>query len=117
MVQTDGNAGIALFPLHSQHHCIGQTAEAALRQTMQCFALAVLTVSVPIHALAQDAADYPNRPIRVIVPVGAGAGIDSAARITAAAAEKYIGQKFIIENKPGGSQRIGSSFVAKSAPD
>ena len=51
--------------------------------------------------------DYPNRPIRVIVPVGAGAGIDTAARVTAAAAEPHLGGKFVIENKPGASQRIG----------
>lgn len=79
-------------------------------------ALALLTI-VGLPAVAQDANDYPNRPIRVIVPVGAGAGIDTAARITAAAAEKYIGQKFIIENKPGASQRLGASLVARSAPD
>jgi tripartite-type tricarboxylate transporter receptor subunit TctC len=78
-------------------------------------ALSSLTICLP--AVAQDANDYPNRPIRVIVPVGAGAGIDNAARITAAAAEKYIGQKFIIENKPGASQRLGASLVARSAPD
>lgn len=67
-------------------------------------------------ANAQDAA-YPNRPIRVIVPVGAGAGIDTAARLTAAAAEPILGGKFVIENRPGGSQRIGSSLVAKAPPD
>jgi tripartite-type tricarboxylate transporter receptor subunit TctC len=66
-------------------------------------------------ARAQD--DYPNRPIRVILPNGPGAGVDTAARVTAAAAERFLGQKFIIENKPGGSMRIGTSQVAKAAPD
>jgi hypothetical protein len=64
-------------------------------------------------AQAQDARDYPNRPIRIIVPVAAGAGIDTAARVTAAAAEPHLGGKFVIENKPGASQRLGSSMVAK----
>jgi tripartite-type tricarboxylate transporter receptor subunit TctC len=68
-------------------------------------------------AQAQDAGDYPNRPIHIIVPVAAGAGIDTAARVTAAAAEPHLGGKFVIENKPGASQRLGSSMVAKSAPD
>src|SRR3954467_6290805 len=68
-------------------------------------------------AQAQDALDYPNRPIRIIVPVAAGAGIDTAARVTATAAESHLGGKFVIENKPGASQRLGSSMVAKSAPD
>ena len=69
------------------------------------------------QAHAQSADDYPNRPIRVIVPVGAGAGVDTAARITAAAAEPRLGGKFIIENKPGASMRLGTSMAAKSAPD
>ena len=68
-------------------------------------------------AHAQDASDYPNRPIRVIVPVGAGAGIDTAARVTAAAAEPLLGQRFVIENKPGAGTRIGAAQVAKAAPD
>ncbi len=77
--------------------------------------LALCFGAAPTHA--QDATAYPNRPIRVIVPVGAGAGIDTAARVTAAAAEPHLGGKFVIENKPGGSQRLGASMVAKSPPD
>ena len=68
-------------------------------------------------AQAQDAGDYPNRPIRVIVPVGAGAGMDNAARVTAAAVEKHIGQTLVIENKPGAGGRIGAATVAKAPPD
>jgi tripartite-type tricarboxylate transporter receptor subunit TctC len=78
-------------------------------------ALALLTVCLPSGA--QDSADYPNRPIRVIVPVGAGAGVDTAARITAEAAEKHLNQRFIIENKPGAGSRIGTAMAAKAAPD
>ena len=69
------------------------------------------------HAQAQDAGDYPNRPIRVIVPVGAGAGMDNAGRITAEAVEKHLGQRIVIENKPGAGSRIGAAMVAKAAPD
>src|ERR1043166_4195377 len=68
-------------------------------------------------AQAQDAGNYPNRPIRIVVPVAAGAGIDTAARVTATAAERHLGGKFIIENKPGASQRLDSSMVAKAPPD
>lgn len=84
-----------------------------MARILMCAALALLASL----AQAQDAGDYPNRPIRVIVPVGAGAGIDTAARVTAAAAEPHLGGKFVIENKPGASQRLGASLVAKSAPD
>ena len=82
-------------------------------KTLPCLLLALFSWTSTGHA--QDA--FPNRPIRVIVPVGAGAGIDTAARVTAAAAEPHLGGKFVIENKPGGSQRIGASLVAKSPPD
>jgi tripartite-type tricarboxylate transporter receptor subunit TctC len=68
-------------------------------------------------AQAQDAGDYPNRPIRVIVPVGAGAGMDNAGRITAEAVEKHLGQRIVIENKPGAGGRIGAAMVAKATPD
>ena len=86
---------------------LGQTSSILLAATLTLFA----------QAHAQDAKDFPNRPIRVIVPVGAGAGIDTAARVTTAAAEPHLGGKFVIENKPGASQRVGSSLVAKSSPD
>src|SRR3954471_22322003 len=79
--------------------------------------IGVVFALLATQANAQDASGYPNRPIRVIVPVAAGAGIDTAARVTAAAVEPHLGGKFVIENKPGGSQRLGSSMVAKSAPD
>ena len=82
----------------------------------EILACAVLTLAAN-HAAAQDAGDYPNRPIRVVVPVGAGAGMDNAARITAAAVEKHIGQALVIENKPGAGSRIGAAMVAKAAPD
>jgi tripartite-type tricarboxylate transporter receptor subunit TctC len=95
-----------------QHHG-PQLGEIAMRlaTTLLCAALALPAG----RASAQD--DYPNRPIRVIVPVGAGAGIDTAARVVTAAVEPHLGGKFVIENKPGASQRLGSSIVAKAPAD
>lgn len=80
---------------------------------LPCIALLCLASA----AWSEDASDFPNRPIRVIVPVGAGAGVDIAARLTAAAAEPHLGGKFIIENKPGASMRVGTSQAAKATPD
>jgi tripartite-type tricarboxylate transporter receptor subunit TctC len=85
----------------------------------------LVTKMLPLAALlclagaaqAEDAGSFPNRPIRVIVPVGPGAGVDISCRLTAAAAEPQLGQKFIIENKPGASMRLGSSLAAKASPD
>jgi tripartite-type tricarboxylate transporter receptor subunit TctC len=86
---------------------------------MKHIAMAVLTFGfgLPSLALSQDIADYPSRPIRVIVPFGSGAGVDTAARITAAAAEKHLHQKLVIENKPGAGARLGAAQVANAAPD
>jgi tripartite-type tricarboxylate transporter receptor subunit TctC len=53
----------------------------------------------------------------VIVPVGPGAGLDNAARITAEAVEKHLGQRLVLENRPGAGQRIATALAAKSAPD
>ena len=77
----------------------------------------VLALCLGSPACAEDASAYPTKPVRVIVPVGAGAGIDTAARVTAEAVEKHLGQRIIIENKPGAGLRIGTAQVAKSPPD
>ena len=87
-----------------------------MREVSRPLAL-LLLLCLMVAARAQDAGDFPNRPIRVVVPVGAGAGMDAAARLTAAAAEPHLGGKFIIENRPGAGSRLGASLVAKSAPD
>jgi tripartite-type tricarboxylate transporter receptor subunit TctC len=84
---------------------------------LSCSIVVLLTIGLFTRAQAQDASNYPKRPIRVIVPDGAGTGLDVAGRLTAEAAEKYVGQRFIIENKPGGGQRLGASLVAKSPSD
>jgi tripartite-type tricarboxylate transporter receptor subunit TctC len=66
---------------------------------------------------AQDASNFPTRPIRVIVPVGAGAGVDNAARITAEAVEKHLGQRLVVENRPGAGARLGATAAAKAPAD
>jgi tripartite-type tricarboxylate transporter receptor subunit TctC len=86
----------------------------ALAKTLSCVVLAWLALA---SAHAQVASDYPNRPIRLIVPVGPGAGLDTAARVSAEAVEKHLGQRIVVENKPGAGQRIGAALAAKAAPD
>ena len=66
-------------------------------------------------ALAQDA--FPSRPIRLIVPVAAGGGIDTAFRAIAPAWGSALGQTIVVENRPGGGQILGTDVVAKSKPD
>jgi tripartite-type tricarboxylate transporter receptor subunit TctC len=87
---------------------------AIRRHSLWLFAL-LIAIIAPAHA--EDAASYPSKPIRVIVPVGPGAGLDNAARISAEAVEKHIGQRLVMENKPGAGQRIAAALAAKSPPD
>src|SRR5215467_7839599 len=84
---------------------------------LSCSLLALLLLWPGTPGIAQDASTYPSRPIRVIVPGGAGSGTDISARIVSEALEKHVGQRVVIENKPGAGQRIGASLAAKSPPD
>ncbi len=63
------------------------------------------------------AQDYPNKPVRVIVPWAAGGSTDSISRILAAKLTEYTGQQFIIDNRAGATGTIGHGQVAKSPPD
>jgi tripartite-type tricarboxylate transporter receptor subunit TctC len=60
---------------------------------------------------------YPTRPIRLVVPFGAGGGTDNLARIVEPRVSKALGQSFIIDNRPGGGSVIGMDAVVKSPPD
>src|SRR6187401_2659972 len=75
----------------------------------------VATALLALPAAAQDA--FPTRPIRLIVPVAAGGGIDTAFRALAPAWGEALGEPVVIENKPGGGQILGTDLVAKSKPD
>ena len=63
------------------------------------------------------AAEYPNKPVRLIVPFPAGSGPDANARVLAAGLARPLGQQVIIDNRPGASGIIGTQLAAKSAPD
>ena len=62
-------------------------------------------------------ADYPDKPIRLIVPQAPGSATDTVARILAAELGSQLGQQVIVENKPGAAFTIGLDLVAKAAPD
>jgi tripartite-type tricarboxylate transporter receptor subunit TctC len=67
--------------------------------------------------LAQAQAPWPNKPIRMIVPLAAGSAVDNAARIVAQKMGQNLGQSIVIENQPGAAGLIGAGAVAKAAPD
>jgi len=68
-------------------------------------------------AWAQDPADFPNRPIHIIVCVPAGGGVDTVTRILADGLQKRLGQPVIVENKAGAAGNIGAEAVYSSEPD
>ena len=78
---------------------------------LACFVIA-LTISV---AAAQEA--YPAKPIKLIVPLAAGGGIDFTARATAQKLSDVLGQQVVVENQGGGGGTIGVNAVARAAPD
>jgi tripartite-type tricarboxylate transporter receptor subunit TctC len=76
-------------------------------------------LAVFIFAVAASCAwaEYPDRPIRFVVPFAAGGGADALARAVADGMSKVLGQPVIVDDKPGGDATIGGIYVAKSAPD
>jgi tripartite-type tricarboxylate transporter receptor subunit TctC len=66
---------------------------------------------------AASAADYPDHPIRLIVPQAAGSATDTAARILAAELGRELNQTIIVDDRPGGALTLGLDLVAKSPPD
>ncbi len=68
-------------------------------------------------ALPASAQDYPNKPIRIIIPYAAGGGNDIIVRVISPEISKNLGQPLVVENKPGAQGIIAAESVAKSAPD
>src|SRR4030088_1502928 len=77
------------------------------------FALLLLWASLPTGAWAE----YPDRPIRLIVPQAAGSATDTVARILAAELGRELGAQIVVDDRPGGALTIGLDLVAKSEPD
>ena len=81
--------------------------------------LLLAAISVVIYAVAAPAAraEWPERPIRWIVPFGPGGANDLIARVAAEAVRKGLGQPIVIENRPGAGAVIGTAAAAKSPGD
>jgi len=77
--------------------------------------VAMLSLAAP--AAAQGAGDFPNRPIRIIVPQAAGSGVDLQARALAQKMGELWGHQGVVENRPGANAIIGMEAVARATPD
>jgi tripartite-type tricarboxylate transporter receptor subunit TctC len=79
---------------------------------------AALGLALPASSLAADALkDYPNRPVRLIVPFPPGGSNDILGRFMAAKLTERLGQQVIVDNRPGADGIIGTDLAARSTPD
>ena len=85
--------------------CVGRAAAAALMTTLAC------------AASLSSAQTYPQRPVRIIVNVSPGGGVDSVARIAAQHYHAVWNQPFVVDNRTGAGGSIGVELVARAAPD
>jgi tripartite-type tricarboxylate transporter receptor subunit TctC len=87
------------------------------RTLLALLAGATFIAVAPLQAFGQAASDYPNKPIELVVPFGAGGGTDVLARVTAEAAKKHSSQPITVINRPGASGSIGLTEVVNARPD
>jgi tripartite-type tricarboxylate transporter receptor subunit TctC len=79
--------------------------------------VAALACALALFAAPHAAAQWPNKPVKWIVPYPPGGITDSATRMITQKLEAAIGQPIVIENKPGANSMVGAEIVARSAPD
>jgi len=81
------------------------------------YVAALLVAAGLLTSTAAYADDYPSRPVKIIVPFGAGGPTDVFTRAIAEELHKALHEPFVLENRPGAGTTIGTDLVAKAAPD
>jgi tripartite-type tricarboxylate transporter receptor subunit TctC len=85
---------------------------------MRCRILAAIAMLLSVASFAPAGAEeWPARPVRIIIPLGAGGGGDVFSRLLAEQLQKRFGQPFVVENRPGGGLNIGTRACAEAAAD
>src|SRR5436190_5926765 len=127
-----GGAGTSKMPLaiHHRSYWIGlfrrrprlsEGITMVLRERMATgigFALGgTLFFLLGAAASAQDAGNYPNRPVMMIVPFAPGGASDFVARIIQHGVSDILGQQIVVDNRPGAAGMIGTESAARAAPD
>ena len=72
---------------------------------------------MPPRAVASRLASYPDKPLRMVVPLAPGGGSDIVGRIVASALTEFWGQSVVVDNRPGAGSTVGTAIVAKAPPD
>lgn len=87
-----------------------------MKATMVCRALGILLAAC-VTATFAAAQTYPDKPVKIIVPYGAGGNTDAIARLIGARLSERLGQQFVVDNRGGASGTIAAEAVARAAPD
>ena len=87
------------------------------RPNAVCVRAALAGSILALSAFVASAAEFPSRPIRLIVPQAPGSSSDTVARIVATELTRQLGQQVVVDNRPGGALLIGMELVARSVPD
>jgi tripartite-type tricarboxylate transporter receptor subunit TctC len=90
-------------------------AYSILRCTVKAACMTLAFIVAPLAS--GQANDWPNKPVRFIVPFPPGGTVDPLARLLGTRLTAALGQQFIVDNRPGGSGSIGTGLAAKAAPD
>ncbi|MCA3235922.1 MAG: ABC transporter substrate-binding protein, partial [Cupriavidus sp.] len=77
----------------------------------------VFMAAASVASVAQAQSNYPNKPIRLIIPFAPGGTTDIVGRGVADQMSRILGQPVVVENRAGGGGSIGADAIAKSAPD
>jgi tripartite-type tricarboxylate transporter receptor subunit TctC len=92
-----------------------------MKQPLVAIALRIFSFALPVvlgsFALATSAAEYPDRPIRLVVPFPPGGGADNLARLIMPKVAERLGNTIFIDNRPGAGGNVGAENVAHAAPD
>lgn len=87
------------------------------RIVLHASGVALLLTTMPRRGWADQAVDYPKRPVTIILPFAPGSAGDGMARLCAQVLTQHLGQSFVVENIGGASGTIGTARVARAAPD
>ncbi len=85
-----------------------------MHRTCLYIALSALAASLALPAAAQN---YPTRPVRIVVPLAPGGGMDFITRAAAQRLTDALGQTFVVDNRPGAGSQLAMGILANSAPD
>ncbi|MDB5921610.1 MAG: hypothetical protein JWN13_546, partial [Betaproteobacteria bacterium] len=101
-----------LSPSTKLRTCLSQREQLSAR-----WLLAAMLGAVAFVIAGNVSAQYPNRPLRYVVPQAPGSASDTSARIVAFELTRILGQQVIVDNRPGGGLTIGIDMVVRASPD